>query len=149
MTWQHDHADLWNCLAHELSMRASKVTVSWVKGHATSVDVLRGRSTEEDKRGNDGADELARAGARMHHVSSEVVAAAKERRRVAANVQRMMLCVLKARFLAETMSTDDADEADRGSDHEEVVSVAGVACAASDNEPAPDNETLPPACLYK
>ena len=119
------------------------VCVSWVKGHATRVDVSRGRSTEEDKRGNDGADELARAGARLHHVSPEVVAAAKERRCVAVNVQRMMLCVLKDRFLAETLSTDDAEEADRGSDHGDCISVAGaagVAGAASDNEPPADNE---------
>ena len=135
--WQHGHADLWNCLAHELCGRDSHVCVSWVKGHATRVDVLRGRSTEEDKRGNDGADELARAGARLHHVSAEVVASAKERRRAAVNVQRMMLCILKARFLAETLSPDEAEKADRGSDHGDDMSVCG---AAPDTEPAPDNE---------
>ena len=59
---------------------------------------------------------------------------------MAVNVQRMMLCVLKARFLAETLSTDDAEEADRGSDHGDCMSVAGVAGAASDNEPPSDNE---------
>jgi len=141
--WQHDHADLWNKLAMALQSRATDVSVTWVKGHAKLIDVVRGRTTEEDKRGNDGADELARAGARMHHVSSEVVAAAKERRCVAANVQRMMLCVLKARLMAETLSPDDAEEIDRGSDHEECMSDSAVACAAS------DNEMLPPACLYK
>ena len=51
-----------------------------------------------------------------------------------------MLGVLKARFLAETLSTHDAEEADRGSDHGDCMSVAGVAGVASDNEPASDNE---------
>ena len=139
--WQHDHADLWNALAHELCNRDSHVYVSWAKGHATRLDVFRGRSTEEDKRGNDGADELARAGARLHHVSAEVVAAAKERRCLAMTVQRMMLCILKARLLAETLSTYDAEEADRASDHGDDVSAC---CVASDNEPAPDNED----CMY-
>ena len=49
--------------------------------------------------------------------------------------------------MAETQ--DDAEEVDRGSDHEDCMSDVGVACAASDNEPSSDKETLPPACLYK
>ena len=60
--WQGDHADLWNMLVCELSSRACDVSVSWVKGHATSIDVDRGRTTSEDKAGNDCADKLLSRG---------------------------------------------------------------------------------------
>ena len=53
------------------------VSVSWVKGHVTQMDIDRGRSTYEDKLGNHGADKLAVAGASQHQVPSEVVADAK------------------------------------------------------------------------
>ena len=77
---------------------------------------MRGRSTEEDKRGNDEADALAVAGASFHKVSPEVPAAAKLRKSWARQVQRMMLMVLHARFAAEGENQTDAMNGDRGSD---------------------------------
>ena len=91
------------------------ILVSWVKGHAKHIDVVRGRTTREDMNGNNGADELAVAGASMHQFSSEVVDAAKERKEMAVHVQQMMVSILKARFLAEGCSSNDAGD-DRGSD---------------------------------
>ena len=114
--WNGDHADLWNLLAVELCARQSVVLVSWVKGHAKQVDVDRGRTTEEDRTGNDGADALAVAGAGLHQVPAEVVADARERKEMAVNVQRMMVSVLQARFEAESHDPNDARHADRGSD---------------------------------
>ncbi len=110
-----DHKDLWNLLAHELRTRGSVVSVSWVKGHAKRIDVLQGRATEDDMNGNNGADKLAVAGAKMHHLSLEVVSAAKERQEIAVQVQQMMVSILKARFLAEETAPNDAGD-DRGSD---------------------------------
>ena len=103
-------------LACELCGRASHVSVSWVLGHAKKTDVLRGRTTEEDKRGNDGADQLARDGAAQHAAPAEVVTAARTRIDTASSVQGMMLAVLEARFMAESTGTNDADHEDRGSD---------------------------------
>ena len=60
-------------LAKELSTRAHHVTVVWVKGHATMLDVRRGRTSLADKEGNDGADELAVAGAEQHVVDTDIV----------------------------------------------------------------------------
>ena len=114
--WDGDHADLWNLLAAELCARQSIVLVSWVKGHAKQIDVDRGRTTEEDRTGNDGADALAVAGAGLHQVPAEVVADARERKQMAVNVQRMMVSVLQARFEAESYDPNDAGHADRGSD---------------------------------
>ena len=65
--------------------------------------------------GNNGADELAVAGANMHQLPSEVVSAAGERKEIAVQVQQMMVSILKARFLAETSGPNDAGD-DRGSD---------------------------------
>ena len=62
MTWEGDHEDFWNMLADEIRSRPTTVKVSWVKGHAKQIDIDRGRTTHEDKHGNDGADALAVAG---------------------------------------------------------------------------------------
>ena len=102
--------------AEELGTRSTDVKVSWVKGHSTRTDVERGRTTDEDKRGNDGADALAVAGARMYSACPEVVSAARKRQKWAVSVQQMMLSVLQARYAAEHATQRDAEEADRGSE---------------------------------
>ena len=81
------------------------------------LDVARGRTTREDKIGNDGADELAVAGAAAHTVPSEVVEAAAARRRSAMQTHEMMLAILAARQLEE----NESGEADRGSDMGECM----------------------------
>ena len=139
--WQGDHADLWNLLGKELASRSSAVKVSWVKGHAKQVDITRGRSTKEDKEGNDGADALARAGAKLHAIQSEVLEAAMQRRHWAASVQQMMVTILHARLLAEQGVVHGADMCDRGSDTEDGVfdsedlhaSDTETACACHDD----------------
>ena len=117
--WQHDHADLWNLLAGELRSRVTDVRVSWVLGHARRIDIERGRTTEEDKKGNDGADSLAVSGASLHRVPAEVVEAAKQRKKYARSVHQMMVSILKVRFEAENLQ-HDAEVADRGSESESM-----------------------------
>ena len=78
---------------------------------------MRGITTEEDKRGNDGADALAVAGAKMHSVPPEVLESALQRKVCAPQVQRMMVAVLQARFEAESCDPHDVVN-DRGSDCE-------------------------------
>jgi len=104
--WKGDHADLWNLLASALHSRVSEVCVSWVKGHAKRVDIARWRTTEEDKKGNDGADALAVAGAHMHRVPEDILRRACERKQVAKCVQKYMVAVLKARLHAEAIAVD-------------------------------------------
>ena len=73
----------------------------------------RGRTTEEDKNGNDGADGLAVARASLHQVSDEVLAAAE----CAIIVHKMMVSILKSRLAAEdAQHADEADAADRDLD---------------------------------
>ena len=132
--WQGEHCDLWNLLAEELRCRVAPVRVSWVMGHATRLDVLRGRTTQEDKEGNDGADTLAVAGAKEHVTPPEVVLAYKQRRDQAVQVQRMMVAILQARFEAEHWEPDAAGN-DRGSDVDECME----SLDDFDAEPAPDD----------
>ena len=120
-----DHADLWNALACQLRSRAGSVTVSWVQGHAKEIDVLRGRTTREDKHGNDEADKLAVAGAASHGPPSEVVAAAKGRHEMASEVHQMMLAILLERRSREK-ELDDA--ADRGSDFGDDADIFSGSC---------------------
>jgi len=112
--WQGDHADLWRMLGCELSARVCDVEVLWVKGHAKDIDVQRGRTTHEDKVGNDGADALAVAGAAAHRVPPEVVAAAKARQKMAKQTHEMMVTILTERQKQENLFAEDAP--DRGSD---------------------------------
>ena len=115
--WHGEHADLWDLFACELRSRHTCVHVSWVKGHAKQIDVLRGRTTDEDKNGNDGADGLAVAGASMHQVPDEVLKAADARKDCAKSVQKMMVSILKSRLAAEdAQHADKADAADRDLD---------------------------------
>ena len=87
-----------------MQSHAIDVSVTCVKGRAKSIDVERGRTTREDKIGNDGADLLAVAGAAMHEVPVEIVEAASLRKRNAVHVQQMMVAVLKARLLLESQT---------------------------------------------
>ena len=112
--WQGEHADLWDKLACELSSRACDVQVSWVKGHAKDIDVERGRTTREDKIGNDGADKLAVAGAAAHSVLPEVIACAKSRRDLAKRTHEMMVAILLERQKQESHLAEVV--ADRGSE---------------------------------
>jgi len=108
--WPGEHSDLWNLLGQELACRACLVSVSWVKGHAKEVDVKLGRTTREDKAGNDGADKLAVSGAALHPVGSEVVAAASVRRHAAVQTHRMMLAILLERNSHEQQAADRGSE---------------------------------------
>ena len=60
-------------LASAMRHRPHGVRASWVKGHARDVDVELGRMTLQDKKGNDGADQLAVAGAALHQVPADIV----------------------------------------------------------------------------
>ena len=107
--WSGEHADLWNLLAKEIYNRATPVHVSWVLGHAKTIDVQRGRTTLLDKVGNDGADKLACEGAAMHAVDIHVASDAKARCTIAKTVQRMMTHILEARLAAERARTVQVD----------------------------------------
>ena len=112
--WRGDNADLWDMLSSELESRGSIVNVSWVKGHAKTIDVQRGRTTERDKWGNDGADVLAVKGADLHKIPENILQSARERRSLAKIVQKMMVTVLRARFHAEASQASVV--MDRGSE---------------------------------
>ena len=90
------------------------VSVSWVLGHAKRIDVLRGRTTWADKLGNDGADELAVAGAATHAITADIIESAQSRMHVAMSVHTMMLDITRARQSARPAECDR--DADRGSD---------------------------------
>ena len=146
--WSGQNADLWNLLSDQLNTRMHPVSVSWVLGHAKRIDVLRGRTTWADKLGNDGADELAVAGAATHAIPADITESAQSRMCAAMNVHTMMLDITRARQSARPAECDR--DADRGSDLGDVSetdlcdSDNEDVCAASDTE-----EMHPPACLYK
>ena len=84
------------------------------QGHATRIDIERGRATKQDKWGNDGADALAVKGAESHRAPDDIVHSAQERKASAKIVQKMMVAVLKARLHAER--THVLVAVDRGSE---------------------------------
>lgn len=104
-------------MAAHLRTRETNVSASWVKGHAKEIDVERGRTTWEDKAGDDGADELAVAGAKCHEIQSEVVWDASMRKHAARQVQRMMVRILQARTAEEARMNGAGAEHDDIDDH--------------------------------
>ena len=85
------------------------------KGHAKARDVRNGAVRPGDKAGNEAADELARFGAALHAVPSQVVTAQAGRRCMARAVHSMMVRVLKARSALERelgLGLDDSDDED-------------------------------------
>jgi len=134
--WHGESSDLWNLLASELCARETNVYVLWVKGHAKQIDIDRGRTTREDKEGNDGADELAVAGAKLHAVDAEVVDSASLRKLSAKKVQGMMVHLLKTRLSEESrlfgaQAGHDSNE-DRGSDVGSCMGMEVDQCASDD-----------------
>ena len=109
-------------LTVELTCRSCEVDMSWVKGHATRRDVQMGRTTSEDKVGNDGADLMAVVGAASHRVPSEVLTSAKKRRELAKRTQQMMVNILLERQRQERSLHEEMGP-DRGSEAGDAVNV--------------------------
>eukprot|EP00664_Eupelagonemidae_sp_cell27_P007787 gene7787-7865_t len=65
--------------------------------HATAKHVAEGVTTEEDRAGNAGADDLATQGAEAHAVDSLVAEAVEKRVRTARHLQRMFVAIQLAR----------------------------------------------------
>ena len=93
------HGDLWQKILENKQGRTGdcSVVVTKVLGHAKAEDVENGRTTWENKIGNDCADRLARQGAAKHKVGPDILAAAASRKDLAVRVQSMMLAIVKAR----------------------------------------------------
>ena len=63
----------------------------------------------EDKAGNDGADELARAAASYQAAPANILQRAAERRQLASAIQWMILRILGERFAADANGTAEQD----------------------------------------
>ena len=87
--------------------------------HAKLEDVRRGRTTLQDKQGNDGADAQAVAGAKVHAAPVKLVEASRVRRSTARAMHAMMLAITAARRQREAglgwAAADVDDGGDRGS----------------------------------
>jgi len=93
-----DNGDLWVHFEEALRRRGGPSSVLFTKalGHAKARDVLEGRTTREDKAGNEAADRLAVDAALSHAAPEAVVADLKQRLERAREVQLMMLDVSAA-----------------------------------------------------
>ena len=108
--WRGENSDLWSRLAVLLSRRPPEdVEITKVKGHATHLDVECGAVLLEDKAGNDGADELARAAASSQAAPADILQRAAERRQLASAIQWMILRILGERFAADASGTAERD----------------------------------------
>lgn len=67
-----ENLDLWKQVAELISRRCHPVRISWVKGHATDMDVHKGISTFSDQIGNDAADKAAVSGTAQHSCPPEL-----------------------------------------------------------------------------
>ena len=97
-----DNSDLWSKLHQMIDSRGQdSVQFVKVKGHAKARHVESGQVLPIDKFGNDEADLLAVAGARLHAPPIHMCAVKHRRLATAKAVHRMMLKILVARQKAE------------------------------------------------
>ena len=108
------HEDLWRQVAQDLAARRPETfSIKWVKGHAKQIDIDRGRTTARDKWGNDAADRLATAGAKLHEAPAELIKAASDNRDQAEAVHNLFLQLMELRELREqAMQLPQSDEGD-------------------------------------
>ena len=91
------HYDLWERIRSEVLMMRDRVEIRKTKGHATELDVRRGRSSPQEKEGNDEADRLAQDGSLAWSPPRELLSKLQHYRKLIENLQRNMLEILEAR----------------------------------------------------
>ena len=111
--WRGANTDLWRLFSQAMADRSpGSASFTKVLGHATKIDVQRGRVLACDKLGNDGADEYACTGADQHAVPASILQDLKLRRAAAVEVQSMMVEILKTRRIrapAQAPVSDDVE----------------------------------------
>ena len=109
--WRGANTDLWRLFSQAMADR-SPGSASFIKvlGHATKIDVQRGRVLACDKLGNDGADEYACTGADQHAVQASILQDLKLRRAAAVEVQSMMVEILKTRRIRAPVQAPVSDD---------------------------------------
>ena len=120
------HKDLWRIYDWLMQQRRSMVCFVKVKGYASSEDVCAGRVEAIDKEGNDGADELAVAGAALHAISDEARGAAQRQRILAEGVQRNTFTILQDWEEAQEMAQREHRAEVQAAELEEVPVDASV-----------------------
>ncbi|CAE8600311.1 unnamed protein product [Polarella glacialis] len=139
------NVDLWKQIDRVLSDRGNAmVSFKKVKGHASWRDVRSEKVSEEDKRGNDAADALAVAGARMHAISQERRQAVLRQSLLAQDVQQMMLEVLTARNVqpkAAEQLRREAISVSSSSGSSNSNSHTGGRCSSSSRNPSSSGDS--------
>lgn len=88
----NDHHDLWHALGQVLHSRGwDLLRVSFVKGHATELDVALGRASPREALWNAEADNLAVAGAALHALPQALVLRFQKQASVTTLMQRTLL----------------------------------------------------------
>lgn len=85
-----EHQDLWRRLGAAMDKLCSavKVDVEWTPGHTSVEDVLAGKVTATQRCLNNGADLMAKQGARAHRPTARLIEKKKYRKELAMDVQR-------------------------------------------------------------
>ena len=124
-----------------LQIGTARITLQWVKGHATEQMVENGQCTRQDKVGNDGADTLAVQGRQTHPIEEGVMQGIHLRRRVTMAIQTFMIITAMARSrrrleLEEERALEELENSDPSQENEQ-----------EENQSGGDIRDLPPAEL--
>ncbi len=74
-----------------ISADAENINITWAKGHAGEIDILKCNSTIAHQNGNNNADTLANEGARSRALLEPLLQAHHLRRRIVISIQAMFL----------------------------------------------------------
>ena len=126
-----EHIDIWVRVWDTLQTRASTVRVQKVKGHLDDALIAAGKGTEDERRGNDSADDKAKAGVREDEQIWEAKGACASLRNLAIKTHRMMVeiglaraAVLKERQAQATAPTAGGSPSDDALPTEEDIQAA-------------------------
>ena len=136
---KQDNKDIWEAINPLVEQRATKLRVTWTKGHATEEDMEKGRTSPEEKERNIAADELATKGIAMNEMDAIMIKAAKQRKIMTALQQTKLVKIWINRQDLAAM-----DEAEKLQLDEEAAAIAEMQKAfelkESPTEPQPEVE---------
>ena len=90
---KQDNKDIWDAINPLVEERArhNTIKVTWAKGHATEEDMIKGRTSPEEKARNIAADKLATDGIAMNEADAVMVKAARRRKTITALQQTKLV----------------------------------------------------------
>ena len=92
-----DNFDLWARFKRRLNDKQKHMRITWIKGHATDADIKKGNSSIAHLKGNNEADSLANAGAKIIALPDPLFQGHLLKKKIVIAIQAMFLACYNRR----------------------------------------------------